>query len=757
VTSPLESPSILAVLAGVSLALLGAAAAETPAALGAETEETPAAPEHSLVSGDCASCHAEQAAAWEASHHYRSMLPANEDSVFGDFDERVVEQDGRPVRFFRENGGYFVETEGEDGAVGVFEIAYTFGYDPLQQYLVALPDGRLQALTLAWDKQAGVWFDLYPEQAFAPGDDLHWTGQQMTWNYICADCHSTNLRRNFVPETGSYETTFTEVNVGCLACHGEGAAHVAWARGDRTGAAPPMLLAQPDPDAELRVCGPCHARRQSLSDSWTAGAPIFDHYVPEILREALYYPDGQIEEEVFVYGSFLQSRMHRAGVTCSNCHEPHSGAVRAKGNAICTQCHSEAPPARFPGILPLAYDSPAHHFHEPGSEGARCVSCHMPERTYMLVDPRRDHSFRVPRPDLSDALGTPNACIQCHADRSNAWAAETVLEWYGPDRRDSRHFGEAIHLGRTGAPGAAEALEALGRDETQPAIARATAFNLLGRYLNPARFGVMRDGVHDPDPLIRVWTLRGLDALPIEDRPQMAGDLLTDPTLAVRSEAALFLAPVPDELLTAEQREVYGAAARDFLAVQAASAERAEAQHSLGVFHDARGEGKQAEAAYRKALERDPGFVPAYANLAERYRQLGDVGREGALLRRAVQSAPEEAAAHFALGLYQVRARDYQAALASLERATELDPDSARFAYVHAVALDSLGQRPLAIENMTRALERHPWDPDLLRTLAILLAESGEAEKARPYAQRLVELDPFDPDARGLLLQLKSK
>src|SRR5262249_38939425 len=169
--------------------------------------------------------------------------------------------------------------------------------------------------------------------------------------------------------------------------------------------------------------------------------------------------------EVYEYGSFIQSRMFRAGVTCSDCHEPHGLRLRADGNAVCAQCH-----------LPAKFDTAAHHHHAPATEAARCVSCHMPSRTYMLVDPRRDHSFRVPRPDLSAAIGTPNACSGCHRNQPPRWAADWIGRWYGPSSPSRRaHFAPALDAGRRGLLTASKDLAALVSDPAQPAIARATA------------------------------------------------------------------------------------------------------------------------------------------------------------------------------------------------------------------------------------------------------------------------------------------
>ena len=318
-------------------------------------------------------------------------------------------------------------------------IKYTFGVSPLQQYLVEFPDGRLQALPIAWDtrpmEQGGQrWFHLYPEEQITHDDELHWTRAAQNWNFMCADCHSTGVRKNYDPVADRFETQWAEIDVACEACHGPASRHLAWAEAKEAGkpwdedenkgltvrlderrditwtvdpATGNAVRSKPrTSERELEVCAQCHARRGQIAEDYVPGKPFLDDYRPALLEPPLYYADGQQRGEVYKWGSFLQSKMYAKGVTCSDCHEPHSGKLRASGNAVCTGCHLQG-----------KYDTAEHHHHPPGSAGAACAACHMPTTTYMVIDPRHDHSLRVPRPDLSVEFGTPNPCTGCHTDR----------------------------------------------------------------------------------------------------------------------------------------------------------------------------------------------------------------------------------------------------------------------------------------------------------------------------------------------------
>ncbi|MEN8160455.1 MAG: multiheme c-type cytochrome, partial [Myxococcota bacterium] len=423
------------------------------------------------------------------------MQEATPENVLGAFDGRRLDHFGQVWTFFERDGRFLVNTAGPDGAPADFEIAYTFGVAPLQQYLVRLPGGRLQALGTAWDARPAAaggqrWFHLHPDEPIPADDVLHWTKLSQRWNAQCAECHSTALRKGFDATEDAYDTSFAELDVACEACHGPGSRHVAKAEGPGDDRASGLVVAfepwRPDrwrfedeqpiarrtrplaSHVELDTCAPCHARRSTLREGRLPGEPLLDSHRPALLQPGLYEADGQMRDEVYVWGSFLQSRMHAAGVTCSDCHDAHSLALRAEGNALCGQCHQ-----------PAAYDREAHHHHAPRSAGADCVACHMPARTYMVIDERRDHSFRVPRPDLSVSLGTPNACTDCHGERPARWAADAVAAWFPDGRTGTPHYGEAFDAGRRRAPGATQALAGVARDARQPVLVRATVLSLL--------------------------------------------------------------------------------------------------------------------------------------------------------------------------------------------------------------------------------------------------------------------------------------
>lgn len=729
----------------------------------------------------CATCHGSETADWSASHHAKAMQPATPDKVLGDFADAQFEFGGVTSVFSRIGNTYRVRTDGPDGIPRDYDIAYTFGVFPLQQYLIAMPGGRLQALGIAWDarpRDAGGqrWFHLYPDRAPRPGDRLHWTGRDQTWNFMCADCHSTDLRKNHDLPANTYGTVWKDVNVACEACHGPGSHHVAWA----TKAAPsdPRLnlpapirkglvawlaarktgmwemnpstgiarRTTPVDAAELDTCGACHSRRAVISKDQAAGTSFLNRFVPALLDPGLYHADGQIDGEVFEYGSFLQSRMHRAGVTCSDCHEPHGGGLRAAGDAVCAQCHA---PSRFEAVT--------HHHHEPSSAGARCVACHMGTKVYMGVDRRHDHSFRVPRPDLSVAIGVPNACSACHADKTVAWAERAVSEWFPRGRQTVPHYGLALHAGRVGTVDAERRLSELIRDRNQPGIARATALSLLGSYFTPASAGAVRAGANDADPLVRMAAPRAMPAAVPPSMVPVLLPLLSDRVRAVRIEAARALAGVPSEALGEAQRKAFADAYQELMTAELIDGDRPENHINLGLVQLRRQDLAAAEASYRTALRLDPAFVPGLVNLADLERLRGRDAQGTELLRQALSREPDNADARHALGLALVRSRDLTGALAELRKAAALAPDNARYAYVHAIALNSTGAGEAALQLLEQVHRRHPTNREVLVALATLSRDAGRVSDAIVHAQALLALEPANPEYRALLTDLRKR
>ncbi|MEK6238273.1 MAG: tetratricopeptide repeat protein, partial [Planctomycetales bacterium] len=709
------------------LALIGGAAADW------WISEPADAPRRHVGRKSCVQCHAKQNKDWTGSDHDLAMSAPTDQTVLGNFDNATFEHYGVKSRMFRKGKEFFVATEGRDGKEETFQVRYTFGVRPLQQYLVAFPEDenqprrasdseddsnlreepRLQALPLAWNTEDKKWFFLdLEEERITPDDVLHWTGRAMNWNHMCAECHSTNLHKNYDVEKGKYHTTFSETDVSCEACHGPGSLHVELAEAKslfwdrRHGYGLAKLKRQSpvhDPKDEtyrrqIETCGRCHARRHAFYPGHEAGEPFLDHFLPELLDSEVYHPDGQIrpEEEGYVYGSFLQSKMFRKGVRCTDCHDPHTAKTHAKGNQLCAKCHQ---PAKF--------DTSSHHHHKVDSRGARCVECHMPETTYMHVDPRRDHSIRVPRPDLSVKLGTPNACNNCHlkkeggGDKKKAsqWAADHVVKWFGPDRKQDPHFGEIIARGRRVDLKVEEDLIRLSEprdgDRDVGPLVRASAVALLGLYRDADAERALASRLSDPEALVRSAAIRAFEdrvgtwnQAEAVKKSERFLPLLSDRSRAVRVGAAQVLSQYRLNQIPFESHGAFRAAQAEFMEGLLLNNDQAGAHHALGLLEErkawsgseerARKHYQSALGHYETALGLDPYYQFARVRLAAVHQQNQNLEQAEAVLREGLERIPKgageayRAGVHYRMGLFLRESRRLGEAVEFLAKAADL-------------------------------------------------------------------------------------
>lgn len=696
-------------------------------------------PEAFVGSAACAACHRAQSDAYLGSHHAKALIAPDAAQARARFPgAKLTTPLGGTTSFFVENDAPFVSTPLTDGKTSRLPIAYISGVWPLEQYVVATERGKLQSLGVVLDTRnsdaaRAKWFHVYGPRGIAPIDSLFFTSSAQSWNHICADCHSTRVERRYDQTADSFDTRWAELSVGCEACHGPGAEHVRSAKAGHATPLParlkrsepwlPSATGSPTPrtqdSVEVEACAPCHSRRSSLAEGFLASDPFLDSFEPDLLRPDRYYADGQVEGEVYEWGSFLQSRMYRSGVRCSDCHEPHSGKPYAVGNALCVRCHE-----------PKRFDVEAHSHHA-GPKAPLCIDCHMPPKTFMQIDERRDHSIRIPRPDHSVEHGTPNACNGCHDKQSASWARDRVASWY-PDSAKRPHFVSALAAERRGTLDAPLLLRQLLDDAALPAIARATALERLGTYGSEKTIAALRSALASPEGLVVYGAVRGAANLPPAQRLALLAPVIGHRLRTVRIAAAKALAGAPSARVPGLDR-AFDEVEQSF----AVNASRAETHVERSAFELARGKLAEAEAALRAALRLQPCLVEAYLNLADLKRQQGDEAAAEQALRAALTCNPRNAAAHHSLGLWQVRAHRPQEALASLRKATELVPGDPRFSYVLAVALAGGGKRDEAIRVLDGTLKSRPNDANALRALTGYLREAGQTERAGAVKRQL--------------------
>lgn len=715
-----------------------------------ETETTApdsAAAEGAFV-GDqvCQSCHASEFASWKGSHHDLAMKKATPESVLGNFGDVTFNHRGESYRFFREDSLYKVEAPGPEGEQKIYQITHTFGWTPLQQYLVDFGDGKRQVLNIAWDTQKKRWFALNPDEDIQHGDWLHWTGGAMNWNTMCADCHSTNLEQNFIASADSFHTTWSSINVSCESCHGPGRQHAEFMQSEEVDDATIdrirrdlRLTEESSQMDQITQCAQCHSLREGITDNYRHRGDFFNHYNPSLPHPTSYFADGQIKEEVYVYGSFLQSKMFQEGVECTDCHDPHTLKLKANvtDNSLCMSCHASK------------YDSPEHHFHEPNTKSSQCVSCHMPGRYYMEIDFRRDHSFRIPRPDLSQKIDAPNACNSCHEDKSAEWAAGAIEKWYGPDRPS--HFSETLVQAHLRGPEASDELQQLIADTLQPDIARATAAWYLGQFPSQEGIDMLQDMLEDESPLVRTSAARAIANASPEIRQSILPDALDDSIRAVRLAAADGLSEMGPADISFSRKQDFRQAREEYEHYLEFNQYFPQGQMNRGQYFEEQGELKKAVAAYKSAIAKDSTFNPARINLAYLYNRLGNQQEARQQLETVIQQEPSYGPAYYSLALLLAEQQQLQQAVSYLEKAAELMPDHERVQYNLAISYQRLGKPNQAEQAYLAALELDPENPDFLYGISTLYVQQEQYRKALPHARKLPDIRPDYPNAQNLL------
>ncbi|TBR37514.1 hypothetical protein CBF23_014485 [Marinomonas agarivorans] len=666
---------------------------------------------------NCQSCHTEASADWQQSHHAKSMAEANPDTVLGDFDNHQTTHFQQSVRFYTKDNQYKMDLH-EAGVTTTYTVAYVFGFTPLQQYLIETESGQFQVFPFAWDtrpkKEGGQkWYANNLAEDIQPNDRLHWLQPLQNWNGMCADCHSDGLVRNYSLEKHTFSSHYTNINVGCVSCHADmtddhSDNHTkaksldskqakptdmsGWKRANNANIA--SWQGKPRDNSFMEQCYACHSLRSPLTDGFNPVQSYLDQFSPTFLEPNLYHADGQIKEEVYVFGSFKQSKMHQAGVNCLDCHDKHTMKVKTLENTLCLQCHN-----------PQRYQQESHFKHDLGSEGAQCINCHMPENRYMGVDDRRDHSFKIPRPHVSVDYQTPNACVQCHQGKTNEWAAEITTKWYGPPAPYSTSEKALLELRSLRLLPFPQHLRLI-NDTTLSEIERASAIIYLGNTPYQLTDAIIRDWVTSPLPLIRLAIARMGFLLPVAERQKTYATLTEDRFKAIRVAAAQNLAYQANTT----QSEALSAALLELEVANAINAWRGEGNINQSIVAIQKGDLAAAAEALTRSLKVDPYFADSYVNLADIYHQQGKQQQEKDALNQGLLAVPNSASLHYAKGLFFIRAGDKKASVAEFKTAMTLMPSNSQFAYLYFLALDSVGLTRQALTELRTVVKRYPND-----------------------------------------------
>ena len=694
----------------------------------------------------CKSCHAKENNEWLQSHHFMAMQPPNDSTVLGNFDNATFTGDGVTSRFFKKDGKFFINTQGDDGGNHDYEVKYTFGFTPLQQYLVEFPGGRMQVPRVSWDAKQKKWFHQYPGQKIASHDWLHWTGNAQNWNTMCASCHSTNLQKNYDIDSDTYKTTYSIINVSCESCHGAGKLHIDFVNSSnyKNGKKIPgtylQLTKGADQIAQINTCAPCHARKADISATAIQSGEIMDNYIPEIPTTEHFFADGQVNDEDYIYTSFLQSKMFRRGIKCSNCHNPHSAKFLFTGNTLCMQCHAKT------------YNDPSHTFHPAGIVALECKSCHMPGKLYMGNDLRHDHSFRVPRPDLTVKYGTPNACATCHNNKTAEWATDAIVKWYGPVRK--YHFADDLIPGSKADPANEGHLVKLLGDTAVPTIVKATAAYYLGSISTQSSLNALLKCLTDNDAQTRYRALRSLSNFPAANWQAFAFTLLTDKARAVRIAAADLYLTIPSQQIPGQHVTAFASARRELQSYLAYQADFSVGNLMLADHYLQLQDYSNAEKFYLRGLKKDSLMNYARLNLSTVYNLLGNNEEALRVLETAAKIDPKNDRIFYNMALLYNEMNNKAGAEKSFAKAVQLKTSNPRVYYNYGLLLNENKKFKEAETVLQKGIALDPSVPELYYALFFVYQQTGDMAKASQAGIKLKQLDPGNPDYQQLFKNL---
>ena len=665
----------------------------------------------------CKTCHEEEFDLWQGSHHDLAMQVANDSTVLGDFNDRTASIDGVTYLFSKKDENFYVDIKEVDGSENRYKINYTFGVTPLQQYLVDFDKGRKQVLRVTWDVIEKKWYHQYPGDKIASHDWLHWTRGAQNWNTMCAECHSTNLKKNYFVEKDSFHTTYSSINVSCESCHGPAEKHMNWASTEPTSGNHYMIEGKAQME-QLNLCAPCHARRAKLTKNLEPGLSFEDQYLLQPISSTYYHGDGQIDEEDYVYGSFVQSKMYHNAIKCNDCHNVHSLKLKLDGNKLCMQCHEPK------------YDTAVHHFHESNTDGASCINCHMTGKNYMGNDFRRDHSFRIPRPDQSVVYDTPNACNGCHEDKSNEWASNAIISWYGPERID--HFSDGLLISNS---------ENLSLNDQKdlfkyisnlkyPAIARATVIDNL-YFTSNEQLAVLLVALEDPSPIVRYNALLKFRSMSLQDRISIALKHVNDTTKLVRIGAAQLVIGFDIASLNESDRIGVSNSLGELETMLYSNADFSTGRMQLGDYYLQSNDIKTAIKHYEIAIDKDSLLIPVYSNLATAYSIDGQTKKALQTLNTWIELQPEAGRPFYLRALLNFEMKENDKAIADLKMAIKLNPLDSRSLYNLATFYYQQKEFQNSATQINKALKIEPNNSDFKYLLALCYRDQGKIKEAQ--------------------------
>ena len=675
----------------------------------------------------CKTCHEEQFKDWSHSQHANAMRDIGNDLDDKAFTGKsLIIYAKRQVEFLKKNNTFIIREKWEGKEWVEYKPVAVIGESPLIQYLIPFPGGRLQVFDFAYDPAKDEWFNVFGDEHRQTNEWGYWSNRGMNWNVQCADCHMTNLNKNYDVDTDSYQTSWEHTAITCKQCH----------KGTDDHMSNPHY--KPTTENKMDGCASCHSVREDLTDGFHAGEKYDNHYRPLLADWAnIYFEDGQVSGENFEYGSFIMSRMHHKGVTCLDCHDPHSAKLKlpADNNTLCLSCH-QAPGQKEATVI----DPIAHSHHAAGSEGGKCVSCHMPITTYMARDPRRDHGFTTPDPLLTKELNIPNACNRCHEDKDSEWSIKWTNEWYG-DRmnRWSRERAFLVARAKSGDPGVVpELIKAFEKEQVEGW--HQVFIGLLQPWVNQVDVQkAIQPFLQHENPLLRSKATQILGTF---NSPDELERLKKDGSTAVRLSSLWSSRQLlANEAILPEEFQ-------NFINLHSDQPEGALSQAELAMLKN---DLDSTEAWLRKAVNWDQTSSYPKQMLAQILNMRNDKTGALEMLRAAGKIDPENIQVLYQNSLLEAELNNIPEAVKLLENINEVAPYFHKAWYNLGLIYSQQNRLEDSIYALYKAVNINPQDVQSLYALATVYYRFGNNADAQKYCMEVLTYDRTHEGAKQLL------
>lgn len=704
-------------------------------------------------SASCRECHERFYQLWGSSHHGLAMQGVDSTFIVGElsFDSASAEIQGYNFTAIIRNDSLIMQ-ETKDDKTTEYPAIHALGGKYIYYFLTPFEKGRLQVLPLAYDLKAKVWYNT-PASAVRhfvdplEDEELDWHNFAYTFNTSCHSCHVSQLQNNYDHNSGEYITTWKEAGINCETCHGGSQRHIdifkKLKEGDEIPADIGLIVTKTfTHEQHNSSCAPCHAKMRSLTLSYPPGERFYDHFDLVTLEDPDFYPDGRDLGENYTMTGWHQGGCAKSGqIDCIHCHTS-SGRYRFADenfNNACLPCHEK----NVKNIW-------KHSNHPEGTEGIKCIACHMPKTTFARMD-RSDHSMRPPMPAATIEFESPNACNVCHTDKDPQWSNKWVSKWKGEDyQKETLRNGRLLLDARTGEwKFLEETIQALYNNEFDE-IYTNSFIRLMASLDNEMKWPAILVHANNPSPLVRASVINLIGQIPTAETKSMLIQASRDQYRVVRRAAASSISSFPQGAFSEGEMETLSGLLTEYEKAFLARPDDWAAHYNLGNFYQNQQKLDKAIAAYEKSIELFPEAVAPLINQSFAYNLQGK--KELALNRlyRALEIDPENEATNLNFAMLMGELGRLEEAENAMRKVTEINPESAQAAYNLSVILTERKPEE-SLEWSKKAMELAPSEPKYLYSYAFYLNKLGHPQESISLLEQAIKNFPSFPDTYLLL------